>query len=254
MNCILLDSYLNYLEETDLLELSFPSGTYSKIQKSVSNNISTLSKYLKKEHKIDINAIKIDAKKTATLVSRKLEKANIDTKNISKEIVEKNEIFVEHELEKLSIPSSIVHSISILITVLYLSFVAIFLCGLLLGPQIGAIVSCCVIVPFIEEAGKNIAVIGKYPWIYTTIFASFEFFSYMFLPSLQSISLSKKIFLRSFALIMHFMTTLSQKVHFEKGKEIDEHVRARHSLIIGTLLHAFFNSVAVIAEKYVLTI
>lgn len=166
------------------------------------------------------------------------------SESASKEIVK---LLKKVKIENPSISTKIFGSISILIV---LSFVQNFMFGFLTGfsnPLLSMYICTIIIAPIFEEYSKRLAIKKKYPFVYTGIFGGLEFIMYVVRIVLSGASLPKTIIMRSISLLMHFSTTLIQKIIIDKYGL--ESFAGRISWIIAVGIHSMFNILGTVYNR-----
>lgn len=125
------------------------------------------------------------------------------------------------------------------------------------GPKIGHVILCLVVAPIIEESAKRFAVVEKYPWVYTGIFAGLEMLQYVIGIVASGGIFAAALIIRISALMMHFATTYIQKYFREKGETERSKGIENNLEMIGYFLaigvHFTWNLVGLIFNKQIST-
>lgn len=234
MNQILLETYLSCLNEEFILqEMKFPS--VSSLTDSYKKNIQVIDKVLE-DHKITKAEIRSQAEKIASTI-----KAYSKQGLSSKELASRIQPLVSHSVKsKISdltssgnLPLEVIKSIGMTFAIALMNDVAMIVLG---GGPAAMIMTVSIFAPLAEELGKNIALRGKYPWVYTGVFSGIEAIMYI-------IRFSKVpyIFLyRAMGIALHFTTTYVQKKVAEKELSTDSGLEKGY--FAGVLIHSLYNS------------
>jgi len=255
---ILAEHYLQYLEltslneqelmeqfDTMLLESKFSKAS---LLKSYKTNIKAAEKFLKSYH-VDIGFIKSQGKKAGEYISKK-HKAGVPPKKVAKEIVDVigkktvgNSIAkVKKYAESKGIPLSeaVIKSIAVFIVLIWVVSIFGALGGAILSPTMALIFGACIVAPLAEEYAKRFALIGKYPFVYTGIFAGIE--------ALLYINMGAAVLPRIIVIGVHFATTAVQKSFADKEAEEGKPHPSMTGYIVAVGMHTMWNTMAVIAE------
>jgi hypothetical protein len=231
----MLANYNNYLTPEDplLLEIKLPSINsinLNDVYKKSKHNLKIAKKVLK-----DYN-LKINFKSLAEKIKKDYNSSG-DPKIVARRLVSTINNEVGQQIKEKSLPEKI--GMSLLLVALLIAintFVAIFFTGIG-GPQFGLFIGAVFCAPLIEEYAKRIAVLEKYPWLYTGIFAGIEFLLYA--------ASGAAIIPRLLVVLMHFMTTLLQKTFHTVGLELNNEYIGKLGFFLAVMLHALNNLIAV---------
>lgn len=246
----------------ELINEGFVQNNIDKLTNSYNKNINTVKKVLI-DHGINVNRIKskgILLSKTFKNDIRNREKPEVIQSKIIKgvaKIVREEAISVKKEFDALELSEKIISSIFIFLIVLLLNTFLSLVGAILFSPQIASILLALVIAPIIEESAKRLAIVQKYPWIYTGIFAGLELLQYV--TSLISAGgmIVPILIIRLLALLMHFSTTFVQKYFREKETEKTEDEEGlefknkmdKIGYFLAIAIHVLWNTVSLIMNK-----
>ena len=234
MNQILLETYLSCLNEKFILqEMKFPS--VSSLTDSYKKNIQVIDKVLE-DHKITKAEIKSEAEKIA-LTIKTYSKQGLSSKELASRIQPLVSHSVKSKISELTssgnLPLEIVKSIGMTFAIALMNNVAVLVLG---GGPAAMVMTITIFAPIAEELGKNIAIRGKYPWVYTGVFSGIEAIMYI-----MKFSKVPYIFLyRAMAIALHFTTTYIQKKVSEK--ELSTDAGLEKGFFAGVLIHSLYNS------------
>lgn len=195
----------------------------TKIQDNTNHNLSVAKKYLS-DNGIDVNRLKTGAKSIALSVKNDF-KSRKNANVISKNLALKTSSLIKKEMSRVrskiyskdkSVSEKIFASIALLGALLLVALIVDILVSIFFGPTIGSLISALIAAPVLEEAAKQISITENYPWIYTSIFAGFEFIGYVVMLVLKGYRLGPVLIARGVGLILHFSTTYIQKYFAEK--------------------------------------
>ncbi len=266
MKDITLNSYLDVLQINESYFQEANSFSKDKIDiaiKSYKKNIAVAEKILK-DNGVNISEIKSKAKLIAKSFEKEIKlgyKNNIPPLKIGEKISKKVGIEIKKSIKsiKKSITTDIGNSIVLLIGLIFISMIAVALVApifFLLGiPKATMIFSVLIAAPLLEEFFKRMAIFEGYPWIYTGIFAGFEFFQYVIVAAIGGLSMGPFIIMRLAGVIMHFMSTTIQKYYYDKSKNDNEspeqevfNKKGINGYYLAVLLHFTWNLMALLGQ------
>ena len=248
-----LENYTNIFNNTEIILQEFNlKDVKNKLINSYEKNIIVIQKVLK-DYGIDTHKIKKEAVKLSQQIK-------IDVKNRKDPKLVANTIALAaksiitstaNDIKKLNLSSKIVASLLILISVIFVNTFLGVIAAIIFG-SFGRILLIAILGPIVEEFAKRLAILQKYPFIYTGIFAGFEFLQYVIGLMLGgSGNLTKIIFLRVLTLGMHFATTIIQKYFTDQKEERDklpEYVSYK-GYFIALGVHSLWNILALIFNE-----
>lgn len=218
-----------------------------KSKKSYRHNMMVIKRVLK-DHGIDVKKLENESRRVGNSIKSDLKNGNV--KSITKKIADTINVFIKDSSQDLLLSTDSKVKRSIL---LFICMLAIGLCFSTPFSLISLDVVIPVIIgPITEEIAKNIAIEGKYPWIYTGIFSGIEFVQYVIILLISGATLGGTVLLRLAAVVMHFVTTMIQKYFKEKGDKIDDDTKNITGLYIGTAVHVTFNVLALVFDKKIM--
>jgi len=254
-NVNILDSYINFLQSSSeevLNEALLSEGAFSKLADSYKKNVKVAKSVLSK-YGISVSLVekrgKVTGKKIGKLLSEKNQKGALKVwRDGLQKLISSPE--VKQVIEKL--PKQVAISLLMVLSLILLnstlvgmfgvaSFFKIPFFGYLIS-RTGMIVTMGVIAPFLEEAAKRIAILGKFPWLYTGIFSVGEFLMYIMQGSLAPAFIVGRII----GVIHHFVLTKIQKIFHDKAEVKDKKFISYIGFMIAFAIHASNNIVAVL--------
>lgn len=265
---IINEYYTRDIQRLDnLINEGFIQNNLDKITNSYNKNIDTVKKVLL-DRGINVNRVKnksLLVGKTFKNDIKNREKPEIIQKKIINsisKIIKEEAISAKKEFDVANLGEKITSSVFILLLVLIISSILGAISVSIFGSTTGTILIALVIAPFIEEYAKRVAIIQKYPWIYTGIFSGFELLAYTIGLVLKGGSIVPVIIIRLASLLMHFATTYVQKFFREKeGGNEDQDVdnmkfKTKMDTIgyfLGLSIHILWNTMALLLDKKLLS-
>ena len=256
----IVDSYMDYiqselnfslneefLQEIALIDKDKLVNSYKKNMKAV--------KMVLKDHGVDLNYIESQGKKAASIV-KNAHKRNIPPKDVSKTVINKVfkpsiKKFVKGSIttadDDLEIPAEekVFRSLMIFFIVGIVNTFLMLLCVPLFGPEVAMVILAIVIAPFVEEYAKRMAIFGKYPFIFTGIFAGLEALQYIIMLLAAGKTLIFAVMIRVLGVMLHFSTTLVQKWFYDRYEGDKEKSLVGYYVAVG--IHSLFNTLAVMS-------
>ena len=154
------------------------------------------------------------------------------------------------ETMDLELTDKVLRSIAIFVVLLFTSSLLASMAAVIIVPVFGAPMATAfaavVIAPFMEEYAKRFALLQKYPFIYTGIFAGIEALMYIVILTTQGVPLLPVIIARALAVGLHFSTTHIQKLFHDKGKELNDKQTSLTGYYVAVGVHSLWNFLSVI--------
>lgn len=256
----ILDSYLSHLQTplTLVNEEFLSEGVISKLEHSYTTNMRIVKNILR-DYKIDLSFVekraKLAAKNNIKFLERKDQKGSL--KAWSEEL---RKMLTSDKIKPilLKVARNVAISLAIVLAVYFLqvyiaeSVLLIKFAGINMSPYLnivsktGAYLSVVVLGPFIEELAKRIAILGKFPWIYTGMFAFGEFVYYIVQFSTAPIF----VLTRLGAVGLHFVLTAIQKSFHDLSLTKDKKFLSYVGFLIAFILHALNNFKVIFTKGY----
>jgi len=238
---------------------------FEKVNKAVENNIKRIKRYLKKQN-LDPKIIEKYAKSASENVYKRMQALlktdqNLDLNN---KILIKNigSIITEEGLKsykrlnanlkaKVDNFKNIKVSFTILYILLFSQFILMILTRALtlafgpIGDTLYSYIYSVIVAPLTEEYAKRVSIEKNIPWLYTGIFAGFEFLSSIMI-SVNPIYVA----LRAAVVLMHLTTTFIQKKFMNiSDKSIDPKKMKTLGFVFAVLIHGLWNLLATIYQS-----
>ena len=249
----------DFIEIDKILQEGFISDNIDKLKNSYEKNMKTVNTFLV-DHGVNLKRLKrkainlkneikgdfhnrVDPKTLTKKISYKISKIVIDEGKQLKDTIE----------NEYSLGEKIFGSILIFICVFISSSLILSISAPILG-NLAMIVTSIIVAPIIEEAGKRIAVLEKYPWVYTGIFAGIEMLMYVFDLINAGGAITAVIIMRLMALMMHFGTAIIQKYFHDKSISENDDSYSYAGYILAVFVHATWNIIGVLFNKQISSI
>ena len=218
-------------------------------------NIKVIGKVLK-DYGINIEYIRIQSNKAVKMMKNMfdqnvpVEKASLKVLAVVGKSIYKK---VAKSIKEKSLSKKIIMSLLVFAGVFFVSYVysGIFVTVGIMSNSYNFYMGIfnCVIAPIIEEIGKRIAVKGKYPFVYVTIFSGLEFLLYYSKMVSLGISVPKIVLVRGLVVAMHFVTTAIQNHYYKKSIEKDDPKIQFNGFVIAVSIHMLYNFFALMYNK-----
>lgn len=239
------DNMISNLETMlkDSKNLEMMSVKISKLKKSYDINMAKIEKQLR-DANIDVDSINVIIKKYVHKV-----KISNNPVEVAKSLVENFQAATTEVMT--SLPRDIAWSILTLMVVMCLNtflLLVILVIGTNLGipPQICMYALVIFVAPIVEEYSKYISIKNNYTGAYFIIFNMSEFSSYVLKMLAIGYNLAPAILIRLTVVMMHAITTYIQYHMRKNAKEKDKEEASKLGLIIGIIIHFFWNLGAVV--------
>jgi len=257
----LIEDYLISLDPSAVMIdeglLGNVEGKIHKLLKSYQKNMVSTKKVLAK-HNIDSKVIERHARKTARKTRDGKANANTWMKSFKKMMTEDDHLGVEmKKFFKVSgaVAASILAVIAIahLNTYFFETYVGFFdrlrmVTGTMNGPPMGLILAAGILGPLLEEAARLLSVVGKFPWLFTAVFASTEYMNYMrnaFTGRTRSPASSQGI-ARMGAVFKHTYLTMIQTYFHKRGIRTGKKYWTAVGFAVSFLVHGVGNIAALV--------
>lgn len=251
-NVNILESYVNYLQydpEEVLNEILLNESVSSKVKKllaSYKKNIKIAEDVLKK-HSIDVRGIERSAKIAAIKAKESFSVGDREAvlriwREDLKKVLESRYVKVAG---KVALSILIMVAITHLNSFFFSSLAIVKVLGIPITwpteivSRTGYIVVAGAIGPFLEELGKRVAILGKFPWLYTGIFAAVEFFGY--LATATPMGIRTFALWRAVGVVFHFVLTYIQKTFHGVSLKDNKKYLSYLGFLVAFLLHGCFN-------------
>lgn len=256
-----LNSYLRYLSEDELLNEGIIADDIMYGLKQLIDryqiNLRLFEDWLRKKN-INVREIKNDAKKDARRL-RVLMTSKSTKEKVGSFVKEKTVVAVSKQMHRIKdnlttaykqegfqaiILSILMVILVIFINTLFYEVIVFAFKGEVAGTLLGAIICA----PLVEEYAKRLAILGGFPYMFTTIFGLQEMIGAIRNLTEKGYSITKSIFMRLVGLLTHYATTMLQKHYYEKSiayktKKYDvyDEDKSKYGYFIGIFIHALFN-------------
>jgi len=262
---LIMDSYLTIMGYDDItllneeqLFLQEISLNIDKLKSSFEKNKEVLDKTAKKL-KLKVEPLKsfavdskdkikeyfadgLTPKEAADKLKGDLSKAVLSTLNLS---IKSSELKKIDDEEGPGVAKKVLFSVIILYGLLIIQS-PLIRAAYIGGGESGVEIAAVTIGPIFEEFAKYLAIKLKMPFLYTGIFAGFEFLLYVVRLMSMGASLPAAMAARSAAVMLHFSTTALMNYFMNKT----ESSVARFSVYcLAVMIHSLFNLTAVLAAS-----
>jgi len=237
---MVLSNLETMLKDTKNLEMM--SDKISKLKKSYDINIAKIEKQLKQAN-IDVDSMTAIIKKHAH---------NVEISNnpaaVAKSLVHNFQSATKEVIT--SLPRDITRSLMLLLIVMVFN-TFLLLVVLYIGTNLGVTPQVCMyafvifIAPVVEEYSKYISIKNNHTGAYFVIFNISEFTSYVSKMLAIGYDLVPAMLMRATVVLMHAITTYIQYHMRKNAKEKDKEEASKLGLIVGIMIHFFWNLGAV---------
>ena len=171
--------------------------------------------------------------------------------------ISKTSIYDNGKLKDIDKPK-LISSLTLLLWVVIVNSLCNVILTIMFGPQLGMALTAIIVAPIVEEAGKQIALKGKFDKEYFIVFNVFEASKYISDLTMAGLPFAKALRARIFAAGMHGVNTIIHKMfdseEFRKKFNIDNDDKKDKatfaSYIISMIVHGTWNTLACVSKTF----